>query len=83
MLLDGICVHACPIGYERNGVSCSLCEEGCLACAQNKCVSCLPGYLWSFGECLEECPSTTYPNEEGQCVACGEGCASCVSSSDC
>ena len=62
--------------------------EGCSACNSTaECLQCNDGLFYLQGEeenqCVEECPLSTYPDEEGMCLECGPGCEECADSDAC
>ena len=64
---------------------CAACTTGCDECSSATfCTKCSPNlYLYS-GDCLENCPETTYKdNTSGKCEACITGCSDCTDGTTC
>ena len=79
------CLEECVIGCIRP-TDCRSCEDvGCLECESfdGECIGeCIEGEVKVNGNC--ECqPPLYYQSDLDQCTLCPEGCATCISSTDC
>lgn len=81
---EGLCKSECPIGYFRDGSTCSKCSEGCEECTNaDNCVKCSPPLVRFGKKCRSGCPTHTRLNEDNVCESCSDSyCIKCTKSVD-
>ncbi|KDQ59747.1 hypothetical protein JAAARDRAFT_175248 [Jaapia argillacea MUCL 33604] len=90
---NGVCVGSTLIA-NNNKHECDGCPAKCTSCQipnfnvastinQLQCKGCLPGFVLSQGQCVQNCPSGTFlsPQDNLTCTACDSTCSSCAGSS--
>ena len=78
---NGICKDICSPGYVKIGEECIACQnERCKACSidLHTCFECYNEKFLYNGDCYEECPIGTYPDEDTKkCIPCDHSCEKC------
>lgn len=88
------CVETCPEGmFESLNVDgitleCQDCLTDCLECSSDTtCDYCIIGKVSQFNgthdECIDQCLSNFYEDEDGKCQTCPTNCATCTSDEIC
>ncbi|KAL4254394.1 hypothetical protein ABKN59_003636 [Abortiporus biennis] len=90
---NGVCEGSNMIA-DNNKHECDSCPAKCTSCKipnfnvastvnQLQCTGCLPGFVLSNGQCVENCPVGTFlnPQDNLTCTACDSSCSSCAGSS--
>lgn len=69
----------CKIGfYLTSNSDCLQCASNCDQCNSNECTHCTNGYVLYEGNCLANCPPSTFENN-GACEPCSDNCNDCTS----
>jgi len=86
-LKNQLCGDCCGVGYAESNGECKKCTvPNCDVCNPNtlgKCEKCVERRFLYNNECLKVCPLGTYPNPNGSCEKCQDGCALCSNKNTC
>ncbi|KCV68141.1 TKL protein kinase [Fonticula alba] len=78
--------HAPPAGVQHPA-TCLPCDRTCAECRvpgdPAACTGCAPGRHLHQGACLDACPPDFWPDAQGACRPCPEGCSKCVNEAHC
>ena len=90
IMSDGQCTASCSTGTKEEGGLCvnedsTKCASTCKTCSESTdfCLTCDTSGTFSFlksgyGECVGECPTGTYNDSVGVCLACNHECGECT-----
>ena len=98
---QGSCTTSCPSGFYAGFVSsstftnsnqhqCLICVSPCITCiSETVCVTCLTGYYFYRGSCVNACPSGFYAGStvssagtsQPNCLVCDSSCLTCQNTS--
>lgn len=85
LLINGICVSTCPVGYFGSTSSgiCLPCASACLTCSSTSTCTQCKNSLYSIPNCNDNsCLGSTYRLNSTTCAPCNTICLTCFGSSD-
>ncbi|XP_045696264.1 proprotein convertase subtilisin/kexin type 5 isoform X1 [Phyllostomus hastatus] len=87
-LYEDTCHQSCPPHFYMDTRECLPCHEDCLECngpSGDNCEICAhSSFVFYDGQCLDECPTGTYYEEETKdCKDCPRSCKTCSSAGSC
>ena len=83
---NGVCIDSCPTGTIASNGFCVNCDPSCKTCSLTpySCDECASGFIRSGAYCIKNCAAGFYIDVASKtCNPCGDGCATCVSATQC
>jgi hypothetical protein len=78
VLLHGLCLGSCPLGYLPLRGLCTACPENCNKCDASACLECGSAFLHA-SKCVTACPPAFFPVlTPNTCAECKQPCLNCL-----